>query len=197
MTDKEKVDAYIKKHERWQSQFAALRKVMHTSGLIETVKWGAPSYALDDKIVVGMAGFKNHCALWFQQGVFLKDSGKHLENAQQGTTRGMRQWRFEDGDKVDSRLVKAYVKEAIENQQAGKRIKPAKKSLLIPDELAKAMQKNARLMKGFESLTPGKQREYADHIAAAKQEKTRAARLEKAIPMIIAGAGLFDKYKNC
>ena len=38
-----------------------------------------------------------------------------------------RHWRFEQGDKFNRRKVKAYVKEAIENQRAGKAIKPAPK----------------------------------------------------------------------
>ena len=40
--------------------------------------------------------------------------------------------------------------------------------------------------KAFDALTVGKQREYAEHIASAKQDKTRASRLAKIIPMIEA-----------
>ena len=91
MNDEARVDAYIKKHEQWQAQFNSLRKILRGTDLEETIKWGAPSYTLDGRIVVGMVGFKNHCALWFQQGVFLKDEAGKLVNAQKGTTRGMRQ----------------------------------------------------------------------------------------------------------
>ena len=80
--DKKKVDAYIKKHDQWSKQLSTARKVMNSAGLIETVKWGAPHYTFDGKIVVGLAGFKNHCAFWFNQGVFLKDKAKVLVNAQ-------------------------------------------------------------------------------------------------------------------
>lgn len=197
MTDKTKVDAYIKKHQQWSSLFTNMRKVLQGTELTETVKWGAPSYTLNGKIVVGFVGFKNHCALWFQQGVFLKDKAGKLLNAQQGTTRGMRQWRFQAGDKLDSKLFKAYVLEAMENQRAGAQIKPIKKKLIVPEELATALKKSARLRKAFESLTPGRQREYADHISGAKQEKTRLSRLEKITPRIVAGVGLNDQYKNC
>jgi len=197
MNDKTKVDAYIKKHDQWKNQFNALRKILLESELTETVKWGGPSYTLDGRIVMGMVGFKNHSALWFQQGVFLKDKGKKLLNAQEGTTRGMRQWRFALGEKIDSKLVKAYVEEAIANEKLGKRIKPEKKQLVIPAELGEALKKNRKLKKGFESLTPGKQREFAEHIGSAKQEKTRHARLEKDTPFIEAGVGLYEKYQNC
>jgi uncharacterized protein YdeI (YjbR/CyaY-like superfamily) len=46
-------------------------------------------------------------------------------------------------------------------------------------------------------LSPGKQRDYCEHIELAKQEKTKLARIEKIKPMLLKGIGLYDKYKNC
>ena len=195
--DKKKIDAYIKKHKQWSAQLSAARNVMNSTDLTETVKWRTPHYTYDGKIVVGLTAFKNHCAIWFHQGVFLKDKARKLLNAQEGTTRGLRQWRFEEGDKVDAKLLKSYVVESINNQKAGKKIKPVKKKLLVPEELKAAFKKSAKLKKNFDALTPGKQKEYAEHVGLAKQEKTRAARLEKITPMINAGIGLNEKYKNC
>ena len=48
-------------------------------------------------------------------------------NAQEGITKAMRQWRFNSLKEIDGKLIKAYVKEAVENQNAGKEIKPVKK----------------------------------------------------------------------
>ncbi len=194
---KKKVDAYIKKHDKWSSQWIAARKVLNSTDLTETVKWGSPHYTYDGKIVAALAGFKNHMGIWFHQGVFLKDKAKKLLNAQEGTTRGLRQWRVEEGEKIEAKLLKSYALEAIENQKSGKQIKPEKKKLVIPDELAAALKKSVKLKKKFEALTPGKQKEYAEHISSAKQEKTRLSRLDKITPMINAGIGLYDKYKNC
>ena len=94
-------------------------------------------------------------------------------------------------------LVKAYIREAIENQRAGKALKPEVKELQIPEELRQALDKNKILAKQFASLTAGKQREYAEHIASAKRQATRLSRLEKITPMIAAGQGLNDKCRNC
>ena len=196
-SDKKRVDTYIKKHEKWSAVLEAARKILLATEMEEAVKWGGPAYTLDGKIVIGLAAFKNHCAIWFHNGAFLKDAEKRLMNAQEGTTRGLRQWRFEEGDKLPVGLVKSYVKEAIENQLAGKTIKPKQHKLSIPDELAVALKKSAKLNKAFEKLTPGKQREYAGHIGSAKQEVTRLSRLQKAKPLILSGVGLHDKYKNC
>jgi uncharacterized protein YdeI (YjbR/CyaY-like superfamily) len=41
-------------------------------------------------------------------------------------------------------------------------------------------------------LTPGRQRAYLLHFAAAKQAKTREARIEKCTPQILNGKGLMD-----
>ena len=73
MTDSEKVDVFIEKQTQWKNKLQQLREVILKTELKEEVKWGKPTYTLNGKLVVGMAEFKNHMALWFHQGVFLKD----------------------------------------------------------------------------------------------------------------------------
>lgn len=197
MSDTDKVNTYIEKEVKWKEQLIVIREILKQTSLLETVKWGRPSYTLDGAILITLVGFKNHCAIWFHQGVFLKDSKSVLINAQKGTTKAMRQLRIEAGDKINKSLVKSYVKETIENHLAGKKIAPTKKVLIESAELDAALKKDKNLKRAFEGLTPGKQREYAEHIASAKQEKTRLARMEKASVLILKGVGLHDKYKNC
>ncbi len=197
MGDAEKIASYLEKHEKWRRQLTEMRSILNATELSEAVKWGSPTYSLDKSILISIVGFKNHCAMWFHQGVFLTDERSVLVNAQEGTTKGMRQLRLEEGDKVNKTLIKAYVLETIANHRAGKKIAPTRKSLNMPEELEGALKKNKKLTAAFEALSPGKQREYADHIASAKQEKTRLTRTEKAVPLILQGVGLHDKYKNC
>lgn len=192
-----KIAAYIAKHRQWSEQLTTLRGIMLSTDLEETVKWGTPTYTLQGRNVVGLAAFKSHCALWFHQGVFLKDKDERLINAGEGATKGLRQWRFEQGDKINTRLVKSYVLEAMDNQRAGKAIRPEKKTLSLPEELRRALKADSKLRAAFDNLAPGKQREYADHVAGAKREATRASRLEKITPLVLAGVGLNDKYRNC
>ena len=198
MTTSEKVEAYIEKHSQWTGQLKELRTVFQKTELKEEVKWGSPTYTLDGKLVAGMAAFKNHYALWFHQGVFLKDTQKKLINAQEGTTRALRQWRFEKGDEIDGNLVLEYIRESIENCLAGKEIKPQrKKGVTLPPSLKSALDEDNAFKSAFEKLTPGKQREYAAYIGDAKREATKQSRLEKIVPMVLDGIGLNDKYKNC
>lgn len=194
------VDEYILADESWQEELILLRSILNDSELVESIKWSAPSYGINEKNVIGMAAFKNHVGLWFYQGIFLKDPQKKLMNAGEGKTKANRQWRFKFLDEIqeNAEILKAYIEEAIENIKQGKEIKPTKhKEVLIPIELKEAFDKNHVLKEQFESLSQFKQREYANHVSSAKQESTRIRRLQKVIPMIELGIGLNDKYRNC
>jgi uncharacterized protein YdeI (YjbR/CyaY-like superfamily) len=198
MDDSQKIDAFIAKQTKWKEKLQQLRAVFQKTELKEEVKWGKPTYTLDGKLVAAMADFKNHMALWFHQGVFLKDKHKKLINAQEGVTKALRQWRFEEEDEIDSALVLEYVNEAIANSKAGKELKKSpKKPVEIPSLLKEAFKSDKQLSETFSALSPSCQREYAEYIAEAKQEKTKLSRLEKCIPMIKDKKGLHDKYKNC
>jgi uncharacterized protein YdeI (YjbR/CyaY-like superfamily) len=45
----------------------------------------------------------------------------------------------------------------------------------------------------IEALTPGRQRSYFYHFAAAKQSATRVSRIEKAMPAIFEGRGFLER----
>ncbi len=193
------VEEYIENNAHFGEALTLLRAIINTTVLEETVKWNAPVYALKGKNVVGLGAFKNHFGIWFFNGVFLKDEQQLLVNAQENKTKALRQMRFESIETIDKAIVLAYVKEAIENQELGKEIKPdrSKKETIIPEELNTELEKDTALQTAFNALSPSKQREYCEHIASAKREATKLSRLEKIKPMILQNKGLHDKYKNC
>jgi uncharacterized protein YdeI (YjbR/CyaY-like superfamily) len=49
------------------------------------------------------------------------------------------------------------------------------------------------LKAAFEALTPGRRKLYSVHVSRAKQAKTRAARAEKCVPMILSGRGFNER----
>jgi uncharacterized protein YdeI (YjbR/CyaY-like superfamily) len=198
MTDSQKVTTYIEKHSKWTVELSQLRSIFKNTELKEEIKWGTPTYTLNKKLVAGIAAFKNHYALWFHQGVFLKDKREKLVNAQDGVTKALRQWRFVKDDPIEIESILAYIEEAIQNSLDGKEIKPQrKKGVTILPFLKNALEQNSELKVAFEKLAPGKQREYTEHIGSAKREETSISRLEKCTAMILEGKGLHDKYKNC
>lgn len=197
MTDSQKLDAYFEAQTKWKQKMKTLRDIFKNTELKEALKWGKPTYTLNGKTVVVMADFKNHLALWFHQGVFLKDLHKKLINAQEGITKAQRQWRFNAEDVIDPLQVLEYVNEAIANTKAGKLLKPEpKKKRAIPELLEKSFSKDSALKACFQNLSPGKQREFAEYIGEAKREETRQKRLKKCIALIKNGTGLYNQYKK-
>ncbi|WP_440066771.1 YdeI/OmpD-associated family protein [Tenacibaculum discolor] len=194
-----KVTQYIQDKSNWAQELNLLRSVFLDLPVEETIKWGAPVYVYKGKNIVGLSAFKNYYGLWFFQGCFLTDKEEVLENAQEGKTQAMRQWRFNQLDEINIVLIKQYVLEAIKNSEEGKELKPKKntKPLVIPENLQLELDKNDRLNETFSEFTLSKQREFTDYISEAKRETTKEKRLVKIIPMILNGIGLYDKYKNC
>lgn len=192
-----KVDAYIAKHEKWTDELKTLRKIFLSTELEEDVKWGSPTYTVNGKNVVGMSAFKNHYGLWFFNGVFLKDKHKILVNAQE-KTKALRQIKLQKGDDINEKWLTDYILEAIENEKKGLKIKPTRTvEFEIPEQLKSELDGSTDLLNAYNNLTPGKQKEYANYISEAKQEKTKLSRINKIKPMILQGVGLHDKYKNC
>lgn len=199
MDKQDKLEAYFDTESPWKSGIIRLRQLISTTELVEDWKWNFPTYTLHNKNVVAIASHKTHFGIWFFQGVFLNDPHNLLRNAQEGKTKAMRSFYFTSLEDINDDTILTYVLEAIQNSKDGKQVKATRKKIdiVIPKILENAFENSTELKHSFYKLTPGKQREYAEHIGGAKQETTRLRRLDKCIPMIIEGAGLHDTYKNC
>lgn len=190
-------DDFYGAQQQWHEELTVLRALILGAGLKEEIKWGGPIYTRNGKNIVGLAGFKSYFGIWFYQGVYLEDKHKLLINAQEGTTKALRQMRFTSLKKLDLPIILSYVKEAIINQEKGLEMKADRnKPILIPNELAELFKENQTLRQHFSQFKKTQQREFAEYISTAKQDKTRQTRLEKIIPMIERGVGLNDKYRT-
>ena len=183
------------KVNQWAEELGKLREIVHKTELVETQKWGGEVYTINNKNVLGLGGFKNFFVIWFFNGVFLKDESKVLVNANEGVTKGLRQWRFNSVDEINEKLIFQYILEAIENEKAGLSIKPEKKEAMKCEYFEKELKSNSELNKAFQKITPFKQKEFWEYMATAKQEKTKLSRLEKIKPLILENRGLNDKYR--
>ncbi|WP_405206875.1 YdeI family protein [Aquimarina sp. LLG6339-5] len=197
MENNKTVDAFINSKLHWKKSLELLRSIMISTEMEETIKWGTPTYTMDGKNVIGLTAFKSYVGIWFHQGVFLKDDQDKLINAQEGKTKGLRQWRFSSYEEIEKDLVLQYVLEAIQNQKDGKEItiKKTSTNINVPEELKSILEANKDLKSSFENLPPFKQKEYTEYITNAKRDTTKASRLEKITPMILRGVGLSDKYR--
>lgn len=196
-TDKTSVVDIISEMDPWVDEVMLLRDIILKTGLLkEEIKWGGPIYTYNGANILAIGAFKNYASIWFHNGAFLSDPLKVLIAASEGT-RGLRQWRFASIKEIKPAQIKKYILEAIENEKAGKKIKPEKKPPVeMPAEFQTVFKKDKTLKDAFQKLTPGKQREYLEYVAQAKTEETRIRRVEKSLPNIKAGVGLNDKYKK-
>jgi len=180
--------------DQWKAEIAEMRRVLAAFAMKEECKWGKPTYTVDGKNIVIMQGFKEYFGLGFFQGALLKDPKKVL--VQLGQVHAGRVMKFTSAKDImmKAATIKAYVREAIAVEKAGLRMKPKKTSdFPVPDELKQRFRRAPRFKRAFEELTPGRQRSYLYHFAAAKQSATRVARIEKAMPAIFEGRGFLER----
>lgn len=197
MADKKIVEHFISKSPKWERELTHLRNLVSQTELEETLKWGQPTYTIKNKNVLAIGAFKEHFGIWFFNGALLNDPDGHLHNAQEGKTKALRQLQFSSFEEMDDKVIKDFIQQAIANQKAGREVKiDTNRAADIPPLLDETFSKDKSLKSDFDKLTPGRQREYAEYIAAAKQDTTKQRRLDKIIPMIKQGVGLNDKYQK-
>jgi len=189
-----KVDGYIRKNKRWRDELEKLRAVVLDCPLTEDVKWRTPCYTFEGGNVVMIGTMKACCTLSFMKGALLKDTHGILEKPGENT-RAARMMRFTSVQEIVAveSILKAYIHEAIEVEKAGLKVDFKKDAEpAIPEELRRELDKTPAFKAAFDALTPGRRRWYLLYFAAAKQSKTRAARVKKWMPHILDGKGMHD-----
>lgn len=188
------IESYFSKPKKWQKEIQEMRAIALDCNLTETFKWGHPCYTLNNDNIVLIHEFKSYCAYLFFKGALIQDE-KGLLIQQSENVQAARQIRFTHVDEIIKlkKVLKAYIFEAIAIEKAG--LKVALKetaAYTIPEEFQQVLEKQKKVHKAFYTLTPGRQRAYLLHFAAPKQSKTRVARIEKCLPLILSGLGLND-----
>lgn len=189
------VDFFFTKAKKWREEFEKLRTVILGSQLTEELKWGVPCYTLQNKNVVLIHGFKEYCAILFVKGALLKDA-KGVLIQQTENVQSARQIRFTSVQEIvkAEKILKAYIKEAIEVENSGLKVDFKKASeFKVPVEFQNKLDKNLALKEAFYALTPGRQRAYLFYFSQPKLSRTREARVEKCMDLILDGMGLNDQ----
>ena len=181
----------------WTAELKLLRKIVLDCGLTEEVKWGVPCYTFQNKNIVLVSAFKEHCSLSFFKGALLgnpigllEKPGPNSQAARFFKFTGIREIQEQEEE------IKAFIYEAIEVEKAGLKVAFKKNPEPIPEELAQTFEEDPVLRAAFEALTPGRQRGYILYFSSPKQSKTRLARIEKSTENILNGMGMHDQYKS-
>lgn len=189
-----KVDFYFTEAGKWKEELAQLRKIILHCHLAEELKWGVPCYTFKGKNIILIHVFKEYCAVLFFKGALLKDP-HHVLVQQTEQVQAARQMRFTGVDEIieTEAILKAYIFEAVEVEEAGLKVEFKKTTeYKVPEEFQKTLDKDPALKSAFEALTPGRQRGYLLYFSAPKQSKTRESRIEKSRQLILDGKGLND-----
>lgn len=188
-----RVDEFLSRATRWQTEFRRLRSIALNSGLTEELKWRLPCYTLAGANIVIIQGFKEYCALLFFKGALLRDPKRLL--VAPGNSQAGRQIRFTNAREIDERqsVIRAYIEEAIKVEKAGLEVKLKKtEDYSVPAEFQSKLDGNPRLKAAFEALTPGRQRAYLHHFSQPKRSETRQSRVADSLQRILKGKGLND-----
>src|SRR5215813_11482817 len=187
--------------KKWQKETEKLREIAVDCGLTEELKWGKPCFTFLEKNVAIVIPLKESCAFSFFKGALLKDPKHILQSI--GEAQAGRWIKFASPKQISalSTTLKSYIKEAVQIEKSGRKV-PLKKisEYVVPEELQAQLDAAPKVKAAFEALTPGRRKSYIFHVSGAKQAKTRAARAEKCVPMILGGGdsmSAHDCVKKC
>jgi uncharacterized protein YdeI (YjbR/CyaY-like superfamily) len=198
MTDTPKdprVAEYIERMRAWRAELEALRLVLLRAGLDEEFKWRKPCYTHAGSNVVIFQPFKELCALLFFKGALLQDPDGALKEQGENTRSALRlEFRSVADVTAAKRTIAGLARDAIHVEQAGLSVpkRAPADDRPYPEELGMLLDADAALLEAWERLTPGRRRGWVLHFNAAKQSKTRVARIERATPRILEGFGIHD-----
>jgi uncharacterized protein YdeI (YjbR/CyaY-like superfamily) len=193
-----RIDAYIAKAPPFARPILEkVRERVHASvpDVEEAMKWNAPGFTLDGKILLIMASFKAHAALNFWRGQEIGDgSPKTGAMGQFGKLTSVED--LPPDDELDAliREAAALSKKAPAPRTTKHAPKPAPE--LHPD-FAAALAKAPRAKTTLEGFPPSAQRDYFEWIAEAKQDLTRGKRIATAVEWLSEGKRRHWKYQNC
>jgi uncharacterized protein YdeI (YjbR/CyaY-like superfamily) len=193
-----RVDAYIAKAQPFARPILShVRDRVHATvpGVEEAMKWSAPGFTLDGKILLMMAAFKAHMALNFWRGQELRGGEANADAMGQfGKIKSIDD--LPPDDELD-RLIREAA-ELAKTAPAPRKTKHAPKPApeLHPD-FAAALAKAPKAKATLDGFPPSAQRDYFEWIAEAKQDATRAKRIATAVEWLGEGKRRHWKYQNC
>jgi uncharacterized protein YdeI (YjbR/CyaY-like superfamily) len=192
------VDAYIKKAPPFAKPILKqLRKIIHKGcpKVTEDIKWGAPFYLYQDRVLCATMGFKAHCALVFwKSGLIKKKMGKKAEVELKRLRRISAL-----AELLSERELLAYVKLAMHFNEPGTKLPPRKERptpVKAPRDLTVALRANPKALATFNAFTPTRKKDYIYWITGAKTKETRERRLETAVDWMAEGKSRNWKYEE-
>lgn len=161
----------------------------------EAVKWGAPAFLKNGKILIVIAAFKAHAAVNFWRGQEI------AEGAAKAGAMGQFGKLTAVSDLPGDAEFEAMIAEAAALSASAPAPRKPKHAPKPPPEMhpdfAAALAEHPEAKATLEGFSPSARRDYLEWIGEAKQEATRAKRIATAIEWLAEGKKRHWKYENC
>lgn len=159
------------------------------------MKWGAPAFTIDGRILLIMAAFKAHAAINFWRGAELV-GGPKMKAAMGQFGRLTKLSDLPSDAELDALIAEAVA--LARTAPAKRKPKRAQTSSDTPHpDFAAALDANPTARAALESFPPSARRDYVEWIASAKQEPTRERRIATAIEWLSEGKRRNWRYEKC
>ena len=193
-----RVDAYIAKSQDFAKPILEelrARVHEHVPGVEEDIKWGFPAFMYKGRIFFGMSAFKAHCGAGFWHPLMRTVENKSPEGIGEfGKITAVAELPTRA---AFAKLLKKAKQLSDDGVEGPKRAPPPKdRKVVVPDDLAALLKKNAKARATFDGFSYSRRKEYVDWITGAKREETRAKRLATAITQLAEGKSLMWKYER-
>lgn len=191
------IDNYIKKSPDFAKPILKrLRTIIHKAcpKVTEEIKWQAPFYLYQGRVLCATMAFKKHCALVFWKAALI---GKKKGDKAKADLKQMRRILLVEELLPEKELV-AYIKLAMHFNEPTTKLPPRKERsapVKVPKELMESLQANPQALENFNAFTPSKRKDYIFWITGAKTEETRERRIETAVDWITEGKSRNWKYE--
>ena len=193
-----RIDAYIARAQPFARPILThVRERAHAAvpEVEETLKWGAPSFTRDGKILLIMAAFKEHAAMNFWRGQELRgDQANADAMGQFGKLTTL-------ADLPPDAELDRLIREAAELARSAPAPRKVKHAPKPPPEMhpqfAAALDEAPKARVALDGFPPSARRDYLEWIAEAKQDATRAKRIATAVEWLSEGKRRHWKYQNC
>ena len=193
-----RIDAYIAKAAPFARPILEqVRARVHAvvPEVVETLKWSAPGFTLDGKILLMMASFKQHAALNFWRGQEIR--GSKASRDAMGQFGKLTSVDDLPSDAQFDELIREAVRLAATAPAPRKTKHEPKPTPSIHPDFAAALKANPKAKAALDGFPPSAQRDYFEWISEAKQDATRAKRIATAIEWLAEGKRRHWKYQNC
>lgn len=163
--------------------------------VVETLKWSAPAFTKDGKILLMMAAFKAHAALNFWRGQELR--GQEANAGAMGQFGKLTDVGDLPPDAELDRLITEAARLASTAPVPRKAKHQPKPAAEMHPDFAAALASAPKAKAALEGFPPSAQRDYLDWISEAKQDATRAKRITNAIEWLSEGKRRHWRYEKC